>query len=171
MKSSTLTVVAATLASLPFSGCSGTISNQAVLNPAANPTGIRYYQPQQVELALYLIKPKSGTEELTVQRIGDHLVLTVPDPDRMQEVSYSGALFDSKSFSMVVQDGIINKIGLDSTSNATPPAVGALNAVSTALTTGQQAPSAIANQQLSDLQLQLNLLKAKYNLENYKPGQ
>lgn len=158
------------LTGLGLSGCSGTISNQAVADPHKDPAGIRYYQPQQVELAVYLMKKNIGGA-ISIQRIGDHLIQTVPDPEHMREVSYAGALFDSKSFSITVQDGIINKIGLDSNSNSTPPSIGALNAVSTALTTAQQAPSARGNQELNDLQLQINLLKAKYNLENYKSGQ
>jgi hypothetical protein len=114
----TLAAITSALILVLSGGCSGTISNQVVADPTAAPAGIRYYQPQQVELALYWMKFLGENKGYSIQRIGDHLVQTIPDTDHMREVSYNGALFDSKTFTFTCKRALLTK--LDLTAPPTP---------------------------------------------------
>jgi uncharacterized protein YcfL len=158
----------AIIALVILTGCSGSIATSKIADDAADAKakGLRYFLPQRVEISAYQVTMPEKVQPAAkmihrIDRIGDVVVDTINDPQELWQVTYQGALFANQGVTLNMNDkGAVKSIGLTG-QGGTPAALGALQAVQTAL----GIPAKNEQAKIDELNRQTNLIKAKNDLE------
>jgi hypothetical protein len=163
-----ISILASSLVLLVYTlGCSGTMKHD-VVSDDRKANGIRYFPYGMYELQVFYVKreTRNSAEHIQYIPVGDRQIVDIPDPHRLLEANYEGVPFGSVNFQVKLnKNGTLKQVELKNQANA---AAEALNAANTALSTPEDAKKAKMQKELDDLNLQIELIKARRDLEELK---